>query len=278
MSEKRGKGKRRHRASRLVPFAYAALHNTENTMIDLHCHILPGVDDGAASAAESCLMAQIAAENGITAIAMTPHCNVPDYFDNYASAQLTERFQRLDTLLQKEKIPLKVYPGMEVYVTDELPDLLRQGKLLTLAGSRYLLVEFGFDEPFSFMEQMLYTVKSFGLTPIVAHPERYYCVQDDPAQLYQWADEGVVLQLNKGSLFGLFGNHAARAAHWCLGEGCVHLVGSDAHSPYRRTPRLAEAWDYIADYNAPEIARFLLQDNPQRIINNESVRPVLAEF
>lgn len=247
-------------------------------MIDLHCHILPDADDGAASEEESCLMAQLAADSGVTAIAVTPHCNVPGSFANYADASLAARFRGLDALLRARNIPVRLYPGMEVYVTRDLPALLQQRKLLPLGGSRYLLMEFGFDEPAVFMEHMLRAVTDFGLVPAVAHPERYYCVQDEPELLFRWAESGTVLQLNKGSLFGMFGRRAAETAHWCLNEGCLHLIGSDAHSPYRRTPRLSEAWEYLAEYNSPEIADFLLQENPQRILNDETVRPVFAEF
>lgn len=247
-------------------------------MIDLHCHILPGADDGAASEEESCAMARLAVESGVTAIAATPHCNVPGHFDNYFDRQLKQRFLRFEKLLRTEQIPVRLYTGMEVYATPELPELIRQDRLLTLGGSRYLLVEFGFDQTPRFLGQTLETVRREGMVPVVAHPERYYCVQKEPRLLLEWAEEGAVLQINKGSLFGMFGRRAARTAHWCLGEGCVHLIGSDAHSPYRRTPRMADVWEYVADLDSPEIADFLLQGNPERILEDRDVAPVLAEF
>lgn len=247
-------------------------------MIDLHCHILPEADDGSATEEESRMMAKIAVENGVNSIVMTPHCNVPGQFDNYADQQLAERFKSFTELLKKNDIPLNVYTGMEVYVTDDLPELIRQRKLITLNRTRYLLMEFGFDEPADYMERMLLTVKGIGLMPIIAHPERYYCVQDDNNILMRWANEGFVLQLNKGSLFGMFGRHAMNTAHWCLNEGCVHVIGSDAHSPYRRTPRLSDAWEYVADYNNPDIADLLLETNPMSILNNNSVRSVMEVF
>ena len=187
-------------------------------MIDLHCHILPGVDDGSSSEEESCRMARLAVESGVTAVCATPHCNVPGCFDNYRTEALEERFLRLARLLRERDIPLRLYAGMEVYVTPETPRHLREGK----AG---------------------------------------------------WA-----LQINKGSLFGRFGRRAARTAHWCLGEGCMHLIGSDAHSPYRRTPWLEDARSYVAEYTAPEIADFLLEENPRRMLENAPIRPVLAQF
>ena len=121
-------------------------------MIDLHCHILPGVDDGSSSEEESCRMARLAVESGVTAVCATPHCNVPGCFDNYRTEALEERFLCLARLLGERDIPLRLYAGMEVYVTPETPRHLREGKLLTLGGSRYLLVEFGFEAPFSFAQ------------------------------------------------------------------------------------------------------------------------------
>ena len=247
-------------------------------MIDLHCHILPGVDDGSANDEESCMMARLAVDSGVTAIAATPHCNVPGQFLNYDSQALRQTFRRFNGLLREQEIPLKLYTGMEVYMTPEVPRLLRQKKLLTLGGSRYLLVEFGFDESRRFAETMLDAVRQEGVIPVVAHPERYRFVQRERMCLLRWADEGYVLQINKGSLFGMFGREAARVSNWCLGEGCLHLIGSDAHSPFRRTTRLADVWDYAADCDSPEIADFLLKKNPSAILSDQPVRPVLAAF
>ena len=247
-------------------------------MIDLHCHILPGVDDGAASEEESCMMARMAAESGVTALAATPHCGVPGQFENFADERLMDRFSALERLLEREHVPLRLYTGMEVFVTEQTPRHLREGRLLTLGGSRYLLVEFGFDEEPDFAERMLGELLEAGVVPVVAHPERYHFVQPRPEGLLRWAEMGCALQVNKGSLLGRFGRRAAQAARWCLGEGCVHLLGSDAHSPWRRTPRMEEAWTYTADFDSPEIADFLLRDNPRRILEDQPIRPVLAEF
>ena len=247
-------------------------------MIDLHCHMLPGVDDGAATEEEALLMAQVAVDSGVTAVALTPHCNVPEQFGNYRDDRLEERFRRFEALLRRESIPLTVYPGMEVFATPELPPLLDEGALLTLGGSRYLLVEFAFGESDWFADDILHRIHRRGLTPVVAHPERYYFSQDDPRHLLYWANAGYVLQLNKGSFFGMFGRHAAQTAHWCLDCGCLHLIGSDAHSPYRRTPRLSDIYDLVTDTVSPETACLLLHDNPAAILRGGTVYPAMAQF
>ena len=247
-------------------------------MIDLHCHMLPGVDDGASSEKEALLMAQVAVDSGVTDVILTPHCNVPGQFRNYYDQRLEERFCRFEQLLHRENGSLTVHRGMEVFVTPELPRLLDNGSLLTLGGSRYLLVEFAFGEAAWFADDILRQIRRYDLIPVVAHPERYYFLQDEPRHLLRWADDGYILQLNKGSFFGMFGRHAAKTAHWCLDCGCLHLIGSDAHSPYCRTPRLNDVYDLVADAVSPETAQLLLHDNPAAILTGDAVYPAMALF
>ena len=243
-------------------------------MIDLHYHILAGVDDGAASDEESCMMAQIAVDSGVTMVAATPHCNLRGYFDNYLTQALRDRFLHLDRLLKEQEIPLGLRAGMEIYMTPEVPRLLREKRLLTLGGSRYLLVEFDFDGSFPWACRMLRAVAEQEVVPVVAHPERYRFIQEEPERLFDWLEAGYVLQLNKGSFFGRFGRGAARTAHWCLRQGCAHAVGSDAHSPYQRTTRLSDIHAYLSEIASVAAADALLRDNPARILKNRPVRPV----
>ena len=247
-------------------------------MIDLHCHILPGVDDGAASDEESCMMAQIAVDSGVRIVTATPHCNLRGYFDNYLTEQLREHFLHLNRLFKAHDIPLGLRAGMEIYMTPEVPRLLREKRLLTLGGSRYLLVEFDFDGSFTWACRMLRGVEEQNVVPVVAHPERYRFIQEEPERLFEWLEAGYVLQLNKGSFFGRFGRQAARTAHWCLREGCVHAIGSDAHSPYQRTPRLSDIHAYISEVASPAAADALLEHNPARILRDKPVRPVRPDF
>ena len=247
-------------------------------MIDLHCHMLPGVDDGAATEEEALLMAQVAVESGVTDVVLTPHCNVPEQFDNYYDRQLEDRFCRFEQLLRQSDVSLPPHRGMEVFVTPELPRLLDNGSLLTLGGSRYLLVEFAFGEAAWFVDDILRQIRRRDLIPVVAHPERYYFIQDEPRHLLRWANDGYVLQLNKGSFFGMFGRRAAKTAHWCLDCGCLHLIGSDAHSPYRRTPRLSDIYEHVADAVSMETAQLLLHDNPAAILTGGTIYPAMAQF
>ena len=135
-------------------------------MVDIHCHILPGVDDGSPSMEDSLEMARMAADSGVTDIIATPHCNLPgDGPKNYRSAALRTGFSRLRQALEQEGIPLRIHPGAEVFCTPELPELLDRRQLQTLGGGRYLLVEFYFDESAEFMEQCFHQIPHPGPDP-----------------------------------------------------------------------------------------------------------------
>lgn len=242
-------------------------------MTDIHCHILPFVDDGADSMEDALEMARMAAESGVSTIIATPHCNLPyEKEKNYISQHLQEHFFRLQQAVKAAGIPVTLLPGAEVLCTPQVPELLRQGKLLTLAGSRYLLVEFFFDEDLDYMDQMLSAIASQGLLPVIAHPERYESVQRTPRIVERWFRNGYVIQLNKGSILGRLGRRAARTAEWILSRGLAHVVASDAHSPVMRTPQMDELVQFLTEVCTPEYVDILLDINPGRI---RSDRPIL---
>lgn len=238
-------------------------------MIDLHTHILPGVDDGAPDLETSVLMAAVAAESGVTHLVATPHSNQRGAFENYASPALQVRFDCLCAAVREAGIPLELSLGMEIFGTGDVLQLLHDGRLLTLGGGRYLLIEFGFHEDPLRIERLLDALLAAGYWPVVAHPERYYGLQRMPNYLFDWANRGIVLQVNKGSLFGRFGRGAQALAAAMLERGLVGCVASDAHGPDVRTPDLAGAWDYLAERYSEELARCLLEDNPGRILRSE---------
>ena len=238
-------------------------------MIDLHTHILPGLDDGSPDLETSVLMAAVAAESGVTHLVATPHSNQRGAFENYASPALQVRFDCLRAAVREAGIPLELSLGMEIFGTGDVLQLLHDGRLLTLGGGRYLLIEFGFHEDPLRIERLLDALLAAGYWPVVAHPERYYGLQRMPNYLFDWANRGIVLQVNKGSLFGRFGRGAQALAAAMLERGLVGCVASDAHGPDVRTPDLAGAWDYLAERYSAELARCLLEDNPGRILRSE---------
>ncbi len=241
-------------------------------MVDLHCHILPGVDDGAENMEEALQMARMAADSGVREIIATPHCNLP-YAPrkNYMSYALQERMEQFREAVHQARIPVSVSPGAEVLCTADLEFLLQRGKLPTLAGSRYLLMEFFFDETMDYMTDRLSCVAAEGLIPVVAHPERYDAVQRNPYALEQWFVSGYVLQLNKGSILGQLGRGAEAAANWLLSQGLAHAVASDAHTSVTRTPHMGQIREYLEDTCGPDYARLLLHTNPGRILRDRPV-------
>lgn len=238
-------------------------------MIDLHTHILPGLDDGSPDLDTSVLMAAVAAESGVTHLVATPHSNQRGAFENYASPELHVRFECLREAVREAGLPLELSLGMEIFGTGDVPRLLRDGRLLTLGGGRYLLIEFGFHEDPLRIERLLDALLAAGYLPVVAHPERYYGLQRMPNYLFDWVNRGIVLQVNKGSLFGRFGRGAQALAGAMLAHGLVGCIASDAHSPDVRTPDLSGAWDYLAERYSEELAQRLLEDNPARILRSE---------
>ena len=240
-------------------------------MTDIHSHIIPGVDDGSPNLASSLEMLSMAAESGVKRIAATSHCNIPGMFSNYADVGLRGRLKRLQDAAAEEKIPIEIVRGMEVYSTEDMADLIRNKRVWTLNGTRYFLMEFAFDEEPAFCEEILSDVKACGLKPVIAHPERYYFVQDEPQIAFEWCTSGCVLQLNKGSILGRFGEGPERTADALLRHGLAACVASDAHSPRARTTDMQEVRQYLRRVYGDDYMRLLLEENPGRILKGQGL-------
>ena len=246
-------------------------------MVDLHCHILPGVDDGAQSLAQSLAMARIAWEGGTRVMAATPHCGLPGGAGNFWGPEMAERFRSFQRALADEEIPLKILPGMEFFGGEDLGALYDNGRLMPLAGGRYLLTEFYFDESASYMTAVLEQARDRGLVPLVAHPERYEAVQRDPGVAERWFRLGYGIQVNKGSVLGDLGPEAEETAWDLLDHGLVHAVASDAHSHLRRTPDLSRVRRHLERVCGPQYTRLLLEENPGRILEDRPLCRSLSE-
>lgn len=237
-------------------------------MIDIHNHLLPFIDDGSPTLDNSLDMAEIAAASGVDTVILTPHCNIPDYFDNYYTPELMAAFRNLQSAIQKAGISLQVLLGMEVFTTDNIASLIHNQQLIGLNFSDYLLVEFDFSAPPKWMTDKLQDIRHTGKIPIIAHPERYNCIQDAPWLVENWLKSGCLLQCNKGSFLGDFGRHAEIAAHFLLEHRMVSFIASDAHRAIVRPPQMQEIFRYISLKFSDETAHRLMLYNPMHICRN----------
>ena len=241
-------------------------------MIDLHSHILPELDDGSQSLRESLAMARMAVDSGITAMVATPHCADDRSWETH------EAWQLLRQALAENEIPLKLFPGMEIFGTPDTVRMLREGKLFTLNGSRYPLIEFSFRSDGEEETAILRSVCKAGFRPVVAHPERYGYVQHDPCLINRWYRMGCLFQVNRGSLLGRFGSRARETAWELVNRGFATVVASDAHSPRMRTPWMADVQQLLTEEISPQCARVLLKENPKKILKDEEIPPVVPEW
>lgn len=238
-------------------------------MIDLHIHILPGIDDGAQSWDDAVEMAEMAAESGVDTVAATVHSNLPGKPDPREAALYLKQLKEFRQILEEEKIPLTVLPGMEIFAGEEFLKRLQKGQLLSLNQTRYVLMEFPMDVPAAEIYRILFETTEAGYLPVLAHPERYFCVQKVPAHVYEWYQMGIVIQINKGSILGRFGKKVQRTADSLLRHKIVTVAASDAHSPYIRTPDMVELKEVLRENYGESVRQRLLTENPRRILRGE---------
>lgn len=242
-------------------------------MVDIHCHIVPEVDDGAWDMDTALEMARMAVGCGVSRIVATPHFKgIPEALEELP--YIVHQFRRLQSAVKREKMELELIPGMEVLCVPQTMELARMGRLPTLGNSRYVLTEFYFDASWEFMDSALEGLRDCGYQPVVAHPERYGAVQRDLRLARSWFERDFVLQVNKGSVLGAFGRRAEEAAVQLLYRGTVHAIASDAHSPELRTTDLSPVRQWALEHLGREYTKILLEDNPGRISRGRPVRRV----
>jgi protein-tyrosine phosphatase len=234
-------------------------------MIDVHCHLLPGIDDGPGDWETALRMARAAEADGIRKSIATPHWTGTGGEVERCRERLVEYRQRLAA----ETIRLEVQLGQEVILVPNLIDALREGTALTLAGSSYVLLETAQLEFGAFNHQALFKLQAEGYRIILAHPERVRTWQGRYDDLKELLERGCYAQVNAGSLLGSFGKPAQRTAEELLRRGWVSLLASDGHSDTSRPPRLTEAVRRCAAILGDQAAERLVNGNPARILCNE---------
>lgn len=234
-------------------------------IIDLHNHILPGVDDGASAMEDALEMAALAARCGIRKIIATPHYH---HEKSTPKGALEDAYTELSSALREAQIDITLEKSMEIMATDDLPDLLRQGTVWTYPNSSYFLVEFAPDEAPEYFDWLLDRCADAGFTPVIAHPERYRAVRRCPEMAQRWVQKGYGVQVNRDSLLGLFGEHPYLCADYLLRNGWANCIASDAHTPQYRNPHWGEAFRQLPGMYGFRTLAYCLETVPERILNN----------
>ena len=209
-------------------------------MIDLHCHILPGTDDGAEDIDESLDMARVAAADGIHTLVATPHVGNGVYAPT--PENVDDAVAVLQRVLNQHRIPLKIIAGAEMHLRPGLRDLYRSGRGPTIGGNgRFMLLELPVHAVPPGASELIFSFKMDGITPILAHPERNTAIQQDPDILLQLVETGALVQVTAMSVTGAFGSRAGACAARLLKRRLVHVIASDAHDADYRRPALTAA-------------------------------------
>lgn len=241
-------------------------------MVDLHTHILPGIDDGADCIEESLAMLRQAYYAGTRHMVVTPHFwNRSQSRFELSRAQLEQRFNALAGAYAEQGGKIKLYLGAEHYGTTEIGGLCSAGEVVPINGSKYVLIEFDFEDDFQRVSFVLSQLRSFGYIPIIAHPERYDFIGKNPSNVYVLLEKGCLFQINKGSPFGRYGSAAAKVSNWMLDNRIAHFVASDCHSPFQRTPELRGAHELLTYRLGAGYADRLFIQNPMRVLQGEPV-------
>lgn len=249
------------------------LNDTKNIIkgyIDMHCHVIPHVDDGAQNSNQALNMITQAYENGFRAMIATPHYEVGRYESN--KEEIKEYYTKLKSLV-KEKFPdFKIYLGNEIFFSYGIVDKLNEEEIFTLADSNYVLVEFSPNDSFSYIKKSLYQIINDGYTPILAHTERYEEVMSSEIKnVEKLVDAGVLIQINASTLAGNMGIGGRRKVVKLIKNDLVHFISTDCHSDGRRSPDLTECIKYLRKKIDEHTINTLLRDNAIKIINNEDI-------
>lgn len=236
-------------------------------MIDLHCHLLPAIDDGPESLAQALELARLAADSGIRRSVVTPHIQ-PGCWDN-DQAGIERVFRAFQAELEREGIPLEVGMAAEVRVCAEIMSLLAQDRIPFLGeyrGKRVMLLEFPHEQIPAGTDALVRWLMKRDILPMIAHPERNKAVLRDFSKIFPYVEMECLFQVTAGSLAGQFGERCEERALQFLEEGWITVLASDAHNVKHRPPNLEEGREAVERVAGPEVARKLVVDNPSEIL------------
>jgi protein-tyrosine phosphatase len=236
-------------------------------MIDVHCHILPEVDDGPQSWDIAVEMCEIAVRDGITHIVATPHANSQFSYDREQHAQTLQKLRAL------APDSLQFSLGCDFHFSyDNIESAIACPDRYTISGSNYLLIELSnYSIPPAMVENMFRLTSATGLKLILTHPERNPILQARPKIILDWIKAGCIVQVTAASLTGFWGKPAIKAAQWLMKHDAVHVLASDAHNSQRRPPIMSEAVKVATEWTNAEVANALVEKNPRAIVAGQDL-------
>lgn len=240
-----------------------------NSYIDIHSHILPQIDDGAENFDMSMKMLQTANADGIKTIIATPHYKPGRH--NASPEKIYFLIEKLCQEAKKAEIEVKLYPGNEFYYHDGIFQELDEERVCAMAGSSYVLIEFGPMERFEYIRNGLYEALTHGWRPILAHAERYSAILGKSENVEELIRLGSCIQINAGSILGKTGMGVRQFTKKLLKEHLVHFVATDAHDAKKRKPVLSDCGKYVSRKYGEIYAQRLFHDNPMHVIKNEYI-------
>ena len=230
---------------------------------DIHCHLLPGIDDGARDLTASLAMAQMAVADGTQTIIVTPH-QLGNFAHNRGD-DIRARTAALQSELDAAGIPLTILPGGDVRIEEGMVAGLLAGDVMTLGDhGRHVLLELP-HETYLPLEGLLAELKRHGIVGILSHPERNRGLLHAPELLPELVDGGCLMQVTAGSLVGTFGPDSQQLGEWMVRQGLVHFIASDGHGPRNRRPLIRRAFERVAEWGGPAMAQATCCDFPARV-------------
>lgn len=235
-----------------------------NSYIDMHAHILPGLDDGAKNSAMALKMLRQAQAEGIREIILTPHYKPMRH--NARPETVKRALYRLEELKDAAKISIRLHLGNEIYYGSDVIEAFREEMVFTMAGSSCVLVEFGPAEDYAYIRKAAYRLLAEGYVPVLAHVERYRCLMEKKVRAEELYDMGCHLQVNASSITGENGMTCRQNVKWLLKREYISFVGTDCHDDRRRMPEMAKAAAYVAKKYGEAYCREIFRDNAAALI------------
>ena len=241
----------------------------DNNMIDMHTHILPNIDDGARNIEESLNLIDEAQRVGFESVILTSH-----YIEGYYETDKKESQVLTDSILQnlnKKGINIKLYFGNEIYISENIIELLKEGKASTINNTSYALFEMPRNAKPLNLYDIIYKMQQYKVIPILAHPERYSFIQEKPELVYDLIQKGVLMQANYGSVIGQYGSKAQFTLKILLENNMIHFLGTDVHRQNTIYPRIPKILNELRKIIGEQNIEKLTTINPKMALNNEKI-------